>query len=123
MTDKAKILVIDDELNVCWVLGNVLSGLGCRVTFVTNGREALKEVKHGNFRIAFIDIKLTDMNGIDLCRLIREDAPDTRLILISGFYSPNDDIIQQGLKEGLFAEFIGKPFTPDQISQAVKEAL
>jgi len=123
MTDMVKILVVDDELSICWVLGKMLSSLGYLVTFVVNGKEALDVIKHANFEIAFIDVRLTDMEGIDLCRRIREDAPDTRIIVISGIYYRNDDIIQLGLKEGLFEEFISKPFTPDQVSQAVKKVL
>ena len=121
MTDAVKILVVDNELSICWSLGNILSRSGYLVTFVMNGKEALKAARQGNFNIAFIDIKLTDMNGIDLCRLLKEAAPDTRRIVISGFYYRNDSIIQKGLKEGLFAEFIGKPFNLDEIYQAVKE--
>ena len=123
MTYAAHILVVDDEPDICWALGNILKREDYHVTLVMNGKEALKLAKDRDFKIAFIDVKLLDMDGIELCRLIREVAPDTTRVVISGYLYRDDDVVQQGLKEGVFAEFIGKPFNLDEISQVVEKVL
>ena len=79
--------------------------------------------KNRSFKVAFIDAKLLDMDGIELCRLIREAAPDTTRVVISGYFYRDDDVVQQGLKEGVFAEFIGKPFNLDEINKVVEKVL
>lgn len=123
MTYAAHILVVDDEPDICWALGNILKREDCHVTMVMDGKEALQVAKDMNFKVAFIDVKLLDMDGIELCRLLREVAPDTMRVVISGYFYQDDDIVQQGLKEGVFAEFIGKPFNLDEISQVVEKVL
>ena len=123
MTYAAHILVVDDEPDICWVLGNILKRENYHVTLVMNGKEALRLAKERNFKIAFIDVKLLDMDGIELCRLLREAVPNTKRVAISGYLYRHDDDVQQGLKEGVFAEFIGKPFRLDEISQVVKKVL
>jgi len=123
MTYAAHILVVDDEPDICWALGNILQREDYHVTLVMNGKEALRLAKNRNFKVAFIDVKLLDMDGIELCRLLREAAPDTTRVVISGYLYRDDDVVQQGLKEGIFAEFIGKPFDLDEINQVVEKAL
>lgn len=123
MTYAAHILVVDDEPDICWALGNILQREDYHVTLVMNGKEALQLAKDMNFKVAFIDVKLLDMDGIELCRLIREVAPDTTRVVISGYLYRDDDVVQQGLKEGVFAEFIGKPFNLDEINQVVEKVL
>ena len=68
-----------------------------------DGKEALRLAKNRSFKVAFIDVKLLDMDGIELCRLIREVAPDTTRVVISGYFYRDNDVVQQGLKEGVFA--------------------
>jgi DNA-binding NtrC family response regulator len=123
MPYTAHILVVDDEPDICWALENILKREDYHVTLVMNGKEALKLAKDRNFKIAFIDVKLLDMDGIELCRLLREVAPDTTRVVISGYLYRDDDVVQQGLKEGVFAEFISKPFNLDEISQVVEKVL
>ena len=123
MPYTAHILVVDDEPDICWALENILKREDYHVTLVMNGKEALKLAKDRDFKIAFIDVKLLDMDGIELCRLIREVAPDTTRVVISGYLYRDDDVVQQGLKEGVFAEFISKPFNLDEISQVVEKVL
>ena len=123
MTYAAHILVVDDEPDICWALGNILQREDYHVTLVMNGKEALQLAKDMNFKVAFIDVKLLDMDGIELCRLIREVAPDTTRVVISGYLYRDDDVVQQGLKEGVFAEFISKPFNLDEINQVVEKVL
>ena len=63
------------------------------------------------------------MAGIKLCRQIRQLAPETQVILISGYLYQGDKVVQDGLKDGVFAAFIGKPFDIDDLRMVVKEAL
>ena len=123
MTDLPHILVVDDETDMSWVLENTLKNEGYRITSTEHGKEGLRLAKDENFKIALIDAKLLDMDGIKLCRQIRQIAPETRVILISGYLYQGDKVVQEGLKDCVFAAFIGKPFDIDELRMVVKEAL
>ena len=123
MTDLPHILVVEDEPDMSWALENTLKEEGYRITLTAHGKEALRLAKDGNFKIALIDAKLLDMDGIKLCRQIRQLAPETRVILISGYLYRGDKVVQDGLKDGVFRAFIGKPFDIDEVRRVVKEAL
>ena len=123
MADAPHILVVDDEPDMCWALENILKREGYRITSAMSGRKALRVAKKGDFKIAFIDVKIPDIEGIRLSRLLREIAPAIQVILISGYLYQDDNAVQQGLEEGMYAGFIGKPFDLDEIRLAVKKAL
>ena len=123
MADAPHILVVDDEPDMCWALENILKREGYRITSVMSGKKALRLTKVGDFKIAFIDVRLPDIEGIRLSQLISEVAPEIQVILISGYLYQDDNAVQVGLKEGAYVGFVGKPFDLDEIRLAVEKAL
>ena len=123
MADIPHILVVDDEADMCWALEHLLEREGYRVTSATSGKEALRSAKDGRFDVAFVDVRLADMGGVELSRQIKGVSPGTEIVLISGYLYEDDAAVQLGLKEGAYAGFIGKPFDLDEIRLAVRKAL
>jgi len=123
MGNGINILVIDDEEDMCWALEEILKSEGYNIVTTTSGDEALKIIKKRTFDIAFIDIKLPDMDGIELAKLIKEEVSQIGIIMISGYYYEDDSDIQKGLYDGTYLTFVGKPFENAEIRKAVQNAL
>lgn len=115
-----KILIIDDEPDMCWALKHLLEKNGFLITKAADGREALDLLTSGSFQGAFLDAKLPDIEGLELARQFREKAPQMRIILISGYFYSDDVAVEKALGEGLICGFIGKPFLHEDILKAVK---
>jgi DNA-binding NtrC family response regulator len=115
-----KILVVDDERSVTDALQMILSDLGHRVDSAKNVAEATAFLKGSPFDLVFTDLRLPDASGIDLLTQIKNDTPDTQVILMTAHGSL--DITIEAIKRGAFY-YIEKPFTPNQVTMLVERAL
>jgi DNA-binding NtrC family response regulator len=113
-----KILVIDDEPIIRISCERTLAPEGYEVRTASGGREGLTFLEQENFGLVILDLKMPDIDGIEVLNAIREKWPETKVIMISG-YSTVDTAVQ-ALRLGAF-NFIEKPFTPDTLISAVKE--
>lgn len=115
-----KILIVDDEPDMCWALEHLLQKNGFLTIKASSGWQAIDLLASGSFQAAFLDAKLPDIEGLELARQFREKAPQMRIMLISGFYYNDDVAIEKALSEGLICGFISKPFLHEEILKAVK---
>lgn len=112
-------LIVDDEPDMCWALQHILEDRGFLSRIASNARDALRLMESGKFRLAFLDAKLPDMEGLELARRIREVAPATLIVMVSGYFYKDDLAIQKAFDDGLITGFISKPFLNDEILQEV----
>lgn len=120
MTAKQKVLVIDDEPVVIWSCDRILTPAGIDVEGATSGRDGLLLAGANRFDAILLDLKMPDMNGIEVLRRIKQTIPDVTVIIITGFASV--DTAVEAFKLGVF-DYISKPFTPKELSSTVKRAL
>ena len=121
MTTKRRLfLIVDDEPDMCWALEHILKRNGFLSKRALTGHEALTLMKTDRFRLAFLDAKLPDVEGLDLARQIRKRDPAVRIMLISGYFYRDDDAVRKAVAEGLINGFIGKPFDHDEILKAIE---
>jgi DNA-binding NtrC family response regulator len=121
--EKVQILVVDDEEDLCWVIKNALRPAGYAVKSANSGTQALAYLSKKNYKVAFVDAKIPDMDGLHLAALIRQRSPRTNIILISGYYYQEDKTIVEGLKNNLFMGFIAKPFDLNEIRRLTRQAI
>jgi DNA-binding NtrC family response regulator len=114
-------LIVDDEPDMCWALEHLLKKKGISSRRALSGQEALKLMESNRFALAFLDAKLPDMEGIELAKRIREIDPAVGIVIISGYYYEEDEIIQKAISDGSILGFIDKPFDHDQIFKAIGE--
>ncbi|HBG28721.1 MAG: hypothetical protein A2Y10_12275 [Planctomycetes bacterium GWF2_41_51] len=81
---KSKILIIDDEVEICDMLSRHFRYIGYEVDTTTNPIEALDKLAENNFQVAILDIVMPKMSGIDLLRTIRKQYPMTHVVMITG---------------------------------------
>ena len=120
---KNHVLVVDDEEDLCWVIEKSLRPAGFSVNRALNGKDALLLLEKTFFKVAFVDVKIPDMDGFTLAALIREHSPGTRIVLISGYYYQEDRTIVDGIKDNLFFGFIAKPFNLSEVRRLLYLAI
>jgi DNA-binding NtrC family response regulator len=123
MGEKASILIVDDEPDMCWALENMLRPGGYAVTTTTTGAQALELLAAESYALAFVDAKLPDLDGLELAALIRQRSPNTAIVLISGYFYQEDKAVTEGLQKNLFVDFIPKPFDLKEIRSVTRQVL
>jgi DNA-binding NtrC family response regulator len=119
----SRILVVDDEPDMCWALENTLAADGYQVTVSSTGAEALQRMAEGTYAVAFIDAKLPDVDGLKLAEMIHQQDARTAIVLVSGYYYQEDQAITEGLRRDRFMGFIAKPFDLNTVRQMARKAV
>lgn len=121
MIDKGyKILVVDDDLEMCEMLSDVFKGEGFYVTTTGDSLEALKMLKREEFDVLVTDLKMKGLKGLDLLERVNKLAPMTPVIIITAFGTIESAI--KAMKMGAY-NYITKPFKMDEIILTVRKAL
>jgi len=114
-----KLLLVDDEEGIRKVLGISLSDIGYQVHTAENGEEALEIFRRENPPIVLTDIKMPVMDGIELLRKIKDESPDTEVIMITGH--GDMDLAIKSLKYRAI-DFVTKPINDDILEIALGRA-
>jgi DNA-binding NtrC family response regulator len=85
VVEKAKILIVDDEESVRTTMKAILEDENFEVDTATNGKDAIQLSKEKMYNIALLDIRLPDIEGVDLLKLLKEYVPRTRKIMLTGY--------------------------------------
>lgn len=117
---RLSVLIVDDDTDMCWALQRFVKSEGIQSVVVNNARDALKALATNIFGLAFVDVKLPDMDGLELVHQIHNLAPMLPCVLVSGYLFDDDDQVQNCLKTGLICKFIPKPFQLDQIRDTLR---
>jgi len=121
--EDISVLVVDDEPDMLWALSHTLSRSGYRVVTASNAYRALDCLKEQEFALAFVDVKLPDMDGLQLANAIREMSLGIGIIMISGYYYANDAEITQEFAQKPYIGFVSKPFNLADIRDIAQKAL
>ena len=123
---SVRVLVVDDEPDVCWALQTLLRRSGFKVVTVGSGAEALRWFKASTptCHLILLDAKLADIEGVELARRIRTETSCTApVILVSGYFYKDDSIVQDNLRTGLISAFVTKPVHHDELLKAIRAVL
>ncbi|MCK4416550.1 MAG: sigma-54-dependent Fis family transcriptional regulator [Candidatus Latescibacteria bacterium] len=121
MSDRLRVLLVDDEVNMLEALGDVLRGKGHAVSTATGGLEALENLR-GNapFDLIITDLKMPGMDGMKLLERVKEEYPWTMFVMLTGYGTIKNAI--DATRKGAY-NYILKPFNPDEILQIVDRIL
>ena len=120
MDKHAKILVVDDDENIRNTMKTILEEEGYLVDLAATGSEAVQKTKKSAYNIALLDIRLPDMEGVELLKLIKDTVPRTRKIMVTGYPSMQNAIA--ALNKNADAYLI-KPIDIENLLNIVKEQL
>jgi DNA-binding NtrC family response regulator len=114
---KIRILIVDDESDLRNLLNHVLTQAGYEVVEAPGGEEALNILQRETFDIAFLDIQMPNINGIQVLKYLQKNSPSTKAIMLTGY---------AGLKNAMEAkqfgatDFINKPYNIEDILATVE---
>jgi two-component system KDP operon response regulator KdpE len=114
-----RILVVDDEPNILATLAPLLRSRGYDVTTAMNGRGALEAVERDNPDLMVLDLGLPDMDGVEVCRLVR-DGRGTPIVVLSARGAEGDKV--RALDSGA-DDYVTKPFGAEELLARIRVAL
>ena len=118
---KPKILLVDDDKDMCDSLADVLTiDSNYTTESSTKPLEALEMVKKKDFDLIILDYKMPDMNGLELMKRIKEVKPNSVIFLLTAFIS--NELIEEAKKEGA-KKVLSKFIWPDEILKQIKEII
>jgi two-component system, NtrC family, nitrogen regulation response regulator NtrX len=115
----SKILIIDDEKSIRRALKEILEFENYEVHEAENGKEGFDKIKNNSYELVFCDIKMPEMDGMDVLNAIQKEQIDVPMIMISGH--GNIETAVESIKKGAF-DFIEKPLDLNRILVTVRNA-
>src|SRR5690554_1397500 len=116
----AKILIIDDDVTFGLMLKKLLEKHKYIVTNVISPVEARRIIEKNHYDVVFTDLRMPDVSGMELIRLIKAKSPKTQIIMMTGYADISTAI--ESIKKGAF-NYLSKPVNPAEVLNIVKEAL
>lgn len=117
---SGRILVVDDEINICRLLERYLSRLGHDVKTASSVPAALQVLEHSSFDLVLTDLRLPGPSGLDLLSEVRERTPGTRMMLMSAHADITAAVtaVERGIDQ-----LIVKPFELDELRSKITDSL
>jgi two-component system, NtrC family, response regulator len=113
-----RVLVIDDESVICDACRLVLGEKGHGVDRCLTGKAGLLAVESGRYDLILLDMKLPDIDGMEILRTVSGKTPAPCVIVMTGYSSLSNAL--QAMKLGA-ADYLAKPFTDDELVEAVEK--
>jgi DNA-binding NtrC family response regulator len=120
MVESARILIIDDDENIRKVLQAILEDEGYAIETAETAKKGIEKSEKTFFNLALIDVRLPDMEGIELLSKLRNTKPKMRKIIVTGY--PTLQNAMSAVNKGADA-YVMKPFEVEKILQTIQEQL
>jgi YesN/AraC family two-component response regulator/NAD-dependent dihydropyrimidine dehydrogenase PreA subunit len=117
---KPKVLLMEDEASVAQGLQMILSEEGYGVDIAMTGQGALDAISKNGFDLLVADLRLPDMNGMDVIKQVRKEKPETEVIVITGYSDVSSAV--NAMRFGV-ADYLSKPFAEEEFMQTVERTL
>lgn len=112
-----RVLIVDDDFTICEFLSEILKNEGYRPIIFNHPHDALAAFEDKAVRLAFIDINLPEINGLELAKKLRQKDPKLEVVFITG-YGTFDNAIQ-AIRIGAY-DYLRKPFTFSEFNLCLK---
>ena len=120
MTEKTRILIVDDEEIVRLSHRRVLAGEHCNVDVVANGHDALRKMEQQAFDVVLLDVRMPGMDGMAVLKTIKQNWPDSEVIIITGY--PTVETAKEAVRLGAY-DYLAKPIGPIEVINATNGAM
>ncbi len=115
-----RVLIVDDEKNMRWVLGQALSGEGFEVTEASDGKEALAAIGEQEPDIMVLDHRMPEPDGMEVLRRVRQKGQDFPIIMLTAHGNVAQAV--EAMKAGA-SEYLTKPFDLEELKLSIEKAL
>lgn len=119
MEEAIRVLFVDDEVGFTDVMKKRMTKRGLAVTAADSGTEGIQVLRNNNFDVAILDLKLEDMDGIEVLQIFKKMVPDMPVIMLTGHGS--EQAARDGMAQGAF-DYLLKPCELDDLLAKVRQA-
>ncbi|MBW1779398.1 MAG: response regulator [Deltaproteobacteria bacterium] len=116
---KIRLLLVDDEIGFADILAKRLGKRGMIVTSAYTGTEAIKAIRKRDFDVAVLDLKMEDMDGIEVLKIFKKAYPEMAVIMLTGHGS--EQAARDGVAHGAF-DYLTKPCELEDLVKKIHEA-
>ena len=120
MNQSGHILIIDDEVNLRQTLARILHNAGFEVTTAENGSQGITLLSQQAFDLVYMDIRMPDMSGLEVLKIIHADHPQLRVILFTA--QPDLNSAVEALRNGA-TDYLLKPLKPEEVIRRTNSIL
>jgi DNA-binding response OmpR family regulator len=120
MDKQIRVLVVDDEPEMCRLIEQALKQEGYQIDVSFSGIEALKMVKSFNYHLLLTDLEMPEVDGLELTRKAKKQNPEIRVIMVTG--NTTADIAIRSLRHKIDG-YIRKPFKISELKKVVRRTL
>ena len=117
--EPIRTLVLDDEPVICEACRECLAERGHSVDTRLTGREGLEAILQGNYEVILLDMKLPDLDGMEILRTLRKEKPGETIIVMTGYSTVKNAV--DAMKLGA-VDYLAKPFSDDELVLSVERA-
>ena len=117
--EKIRLLLVDDEQGYLHVLQKRLSRRGVNVTVAHSGSEGIQILRKGDFDAAVVDLKMEDMDGIEVLKVFKKMDPQMAVLILTGHGS--EQAAREGLSEGAY-DYLTKPCELSELLAKIQQA-
>jgi len=119
MAKGLEVLLLDDEPIVGKRLKPALAKIGCNVEVFEDAKKALERIDQKEFDIVVTDIRMDEIDGLQVLEHVRQSSQRTKVIMITGYAMMA--VAREAMEKGAF-DFIAKPFKPDDLRKVIAKA-
>ena len=120
MSDKNRILVVDDDEIVRRSYLRSLESISCNIEAACNGDEALRSMAEKPFDVVLLDMRMPGQDGLTVLRTIKKNWPDSEVVIITGY--PTVDSAKEAVRLGAY-DYIAKPVAPQDVINVTDGAI
>ncbi len=120
MDKQIRVLVVDDEPEICHLIEQVLKREGYQVDVSFSGIDALQMLKSFNYHLLLTDLEMPEVNGLELIKKAKKECPEIRAIMVTG--NASVDIAIRSLRHKIDG-YIKKPFNISKLRKVVRQTL
>ncbi|CUT04960.1 Response regulator receiver domain-containing protein [Candidatus Kryptobacter tengchongensis] len=120
MPEKSRVLVVDDEEALRYLLSSELAAEGYEVETAGDGDEAIEAIKQKDYDVVLLDIKMPRVDGFEVLRFIKQNKPEIKVIMLTAYADVKNAI--EALKLGA-SDFVSKPYDLEDILTSINRAL
>jgi len=120
MTDKNRILVVDDDETVRRSYLRSLESVSCQVATASDGEQALQSMEQNPFDVVLLDMRMPGQDGLSVLRTIKQKWPDSEVVIITGY--PTVDSAKEAVRLGAY-DYVSKPVGPQDVINAADGAM
>jgi DNA-binding response OmpR family regulator len=118
-SNRIKLLLVDDEQAYARILSKRLTKRGFDVTIAFNGTHGIQAARKEDFDVAVLDLKMEDIDGIEVLKVFKKMAPDMEVIMLTGHGS--EQAAREGIQFGAF-DYLTKPCELEELVEKIREA-